>query len=95
MTSDSSESDFTLGIGEDIITTSIDGKSSMEGGTSLATPYVAGYAAYLLTLDSSLTPAAVDSTIKSKALKNVLSGVRKFTNFSTVVDIIQDSHSSQ
>ena len=46
----------------------------------MATPHVAGYAALLLTLDSSLTPATVDSTIKSKALKNVLSDIRKFTN---------------
>jgi len=95
MTFTSPESRFTWGIGEDIITTSMDGKSSMEGGTSLATPFVAGYAAYLLTLDSSLTPATVDSTIKSKALKNVLSGVREFTDFSMTIGITRDSYSSQ
>ena len=44
----------------------------------MATPHVAGFAAYLLGLDSSLTPASVDSTIKSKALTGVLSGVRKY-----------------
>ena len=44
----------------------------------MATPHVAGYAAYLLGLDSSLTPASVDSTIKSKALTSVLTGIRKY-----------------
>ena len=44
----------------------------------MATPHVAGLAAYLLTLDSSLTAAAVDSTIKSRALNNVISGIREF-----------------
>jgi subtilisin family serine protease len=43
----------------------------------MAAPHVAGYAAYLLTLDSSLTPDAVRSTINSNALTNVLSGIRK------------------
>ena len=43
----------------------------------MATPHVAGFAAYLLGLDSSLTPASVDSTIKSKALTGVLTGIRK------------------
>ena len=43
----------------------------------MATPHVAGYAAYLLGLDSSLTPASVDTAIKSKALNGVLTGIRK------------------
>lgn len=46
----------------------------------MATPHVAGFVAYLLTLDSSLTPAAIDSTVKSKALKNVLSDIREFAD---------------
>ena len=44
----------------------------------MATPHVAGFAAYLLGLDSSLTPASVDSTIKSNALAGVLTGIRKY-----------------
>jgi len=44
----------------------------------MATPHVAGFAAYLLGLDSSLTPASIDSTIKSNALTGVLSGIRKY-----------------
>jgi len=75
---DSSENRLTWGIGDDIISTWNDGKTQSEGGTSMAAPHVAGYVAYLLTLDSSLTPAAVDSTIKLKALKNALTDIRKF-----------------
>ena len=77
--------------GDDIISTWNDGKTYSDGGTSMATPHVAGYAAYLLTLDSSLTPAAIDSTIKSKALKNVLSDIREFTNFLMTIDVRRDS----
>ena len=44
----------------------------------MATPHVAGFAAYLLGLDSSLTPSSISSTIKSKALRGVLSGIRKY-----------------
>jgi len=50
----------------------------MLSGTSMAASHVAGYAAYLLTLDSALTPATVLATIKSQALKNTLTGIRKF-----------------
>lgn len=56
----------------------------------MATPHVSGYVAYLLTLDSSLTPAAIDSTIKSKALKGVLSDIRE-SNFSTTTGVTRDS----
>lgn len=57
----------------------------------MATPHVSGYAAYLLTLDSSLTPAAVGSTIKSQSLKNALSGIRKFINLSTSTSVTGNS----
>ena len=57
----------------------------------MATPHVSGYAACLLTIDSSLTPAAIDSTIKSKALKNVLSNIREFTDLSMTIDVTRDS----
>jgi len=53
----------------------------------MATPHVSGYAAYLLTLDSSLTPSTIDSTIKSKSLKDVLSNIRKFSNSSTIIGV--------
>jgi len=80
MAFDSSEGDLTCEIGVEVISTWKDGKTHVLDGTSMATPHVAGYAAYLLTLDSSLTPAAIDSTIKSKSLKGILTNIRKFTN---------------
>ena len=44
----------------------------------MAAPHVAGFAAYLLGLDSSLTPSSVDFTIKSHALNGVLTDVREY-----------------
>jgi len=44
----------------------------------MATPHVSGVAAYFLGTDSSLTPAIIQSIIKLLALKNVLSGIRKY-----------------
>ena len=61
----------------------------------MATPHVSGYAACLLTLDSSLTPATIDSTIKLNSLKNVLSGIRKFSNFSTNISATRLPYSSR
>jgi len=63
----------------------------MLNGSSMAAPHVAGYAAYLLTLDSSLTPATVDSTIKSNSLKNALGNIRKSANFSPTISVTRDS----
>jgi hypothetical protein len=57
----------------------------------MAAPHVAGFAAYLLTLDSSLTPSSVSSTIMSQALYNVLSGIRKFTDRSTFLRVTRGS----
>ena len=64
--------------GLNVISTWNDGKTNMISGTSMATPHVAGFAAYLLGLDSSLTPAQVAKLIDTKSLKNVLGGVREF-----------------
>ena len=44
----------------------------------MACPHVAGFAAYLLGLDSSLTPAKIAAIINDKALDGVISGVREF-----------------
>ena len=57
----------------------------------MATPHVAGFAAYLLTLDSTLNPATIDSTIKSNSLKDVLTGIRKSASFSTTISVTGDS----
>ena len=91
MTFANSESHLTCAIGLNVISTWNDGNTNTISGTSMATPHVAGYAAYLLTLDSSLTPDTVDSTIKSGSLNGVLSSVRKSANFSTIVSATRDS----
>jgi len=57
----------------------------------MATPHVAGYAAYLLTLDSSLTPATVDSTIKSNSLKDALRNLRESADSSSAISVTRDS----
>jgi cerevisin len=44
----------------------------------MSTPHVAGLVAYLLGLDSTLSPAEVETTIKARALTNVLTGVREY-----------------
>ena len=87
----SSEIRLTCVPGKDIISTSNDGLNATHDGTSAATPIVAGYAAYLLTLDSSLTPDTVDATIKSNSLKDVITGIRTSTNLSEAVSVTRDS----
>ena len=64
--------------GLNVVSTFNDGSTKVLSGTSMATPHVAGLVAYLLGLDSSLSPANVDTTIKSQALDNVLTGVREY-----------------
>lgn len=49
-------------------------KTRMISGTSMATPQVAGLAAYLLSKDTSMTPAALVEKIKSLATQNVITG---------------------
>ncbi|KAF9641933.1 subtilisin-like protein [Thelephora ganbajun] len=61
--------------GVNVISTWNNGGTNTISGTSMATPHVSGFSAYLLGLDSTLTPASVKSTIQSKALNGVLSGV--------------------
>ncbi|KAF9645204.1 subtilisin-like protein [Thelephora ganbajun] len=63
------------GPGVNVISTWNDGGINTLSGTSMSTPHVSGFSSYLLGLDSTLTPAAVKSTIQSKALNGVLSGI--------------------
>ena len=63
--------------GLNVISTWKDGGTRMISGTSMATPHVAGFAAYLLGIDSALTPAQIAKIIDTKSLKNVLSDVRE------------------
>lgn len=66
--------------GENIISTWIDGETETSSGTSMAASHVAGYAAYLLGMDSSLTPAGIASTIGGGALSDALGKIREFPN---------------
>ncbi|KAF9647222.1 serine protease [Thelephora ganbajun] len=66
--------------GLNVISTFNDGSTKILSGTSMATPHVSGLVAYLLGLDSSLTPTGVETTIKNQALNNVLSGVPQGTH---------------
>jgi len=91
MTFGSSEIHLIYAIGQDILSAWNDGNTKSESGTSMATPHVAGFVAYLLTLDSTLTPATVDSTIKSTSLKDVLTNIRKSANFSKSIGVARDS----
>jgi len=64
--------------GFNVISTWNNGGTNILSGTSMATPHVAGFAAYLLGLDSTLTPAQIAQLIDDKSLKNALGGVREF-----------------
>lgn len=65
--------------GTNITSTWIGGQTALASGTSMATPHVSGFAAYLLSMDSSLTAANVASSISNKALSGALGGIREFT----------------
>lgn len=64
--------------GTNIISTWKDGKTKTLSGTSQSTPHVAGYAACLLAIDSSLTPAQIAKIIDDNALKSALRNLREF-----------------
>ena len=74
-------------LGEDIISTWIEDGVKSISGTSAAAPYVAGYVAYILHGDSSLSPANIATIIALTSFKNVLSGIRTFINGSTFISI--------
>ena len=64
--------------GLNVTSTRTGGGTYTDSGTSMACPHVAGFAAYLLGLDNTLTPAQIARIINEKALDGVLSGVREF-----------------
>ncbi|KAF9649577.1 subtilisin-like protein, partial [Thelephora ganbajun] len=69
--------------GVNVISTWNDYRIKTLSGTSVATPYVVGFSAYLLGMYPYMIPSSVKSAIQSMALNGVLSGVRKFINPST------------
>ena len=64
--------------GTNVTSTWNDGESSVLSGTSMATPHVSGYVAYLLSIDGSLSPANVASVIDEGALSGVLGQIREY-----------------
>ena len=64
--------------GVNIISTRTGGETEIRKGTSMACPHVAGFAAYLLGLDKSLTPIKIAAIINEKALDGILKRVREF-----------------
>jgi len=67
--------------GVDITSTSTDGQSKVSSGTSMATPHVSGQTAYLLSIDSSLTPTNVAFALFRSALSGVLKNIREFFTY--------------
>lgn len=65
--------------GTDITSTWIGGRTNTISGTSMASPHIAGLAAYLLALRGSQSPAALCSYIASTATKGSLTSVRSGT----------------
>ena len=63
--------------GLNVTSTRTGGGTYTDSGTSMACPHVAGFAAYLLGIDSTLTPTKIAEIIKDRALNNAISGVRE------------------
>ncbi|KAG9203157.1 subtilisin-like serine protease [Epicoccum nigrum] len=61
--------------GVSILSTWNNGGTNTISGTSMATPHVAGLAAYILAFEGKMTPAALSSRLQALALKNKITGV--------------------
>ncbi|UPX16291.1 uncharacterized protein EKO05_0006700 [Ascochyta rabiei] len=72
-----------------ILSTSNTGGTQVKSGTSMATPHVAGLAAYLLSLEGKMTPSALAARIQALSQKNKIIGVPSGTNNYLISNIIQ------
>jgi subtilisin family serine protease len=69
-----------LAPGVSIISTSNTGGTQIKSGTSMATPHVAGLAAYLLSLEGKKSPSDLAARIAALAQKNRITGVPSGTS---------------
>ncbi|KAH7083070.1 subtilisin-like protease [Paraphoma chrysanthemicola] len=65
--------------GVSILSTWLNGGTNSISGTSMATPHVAGLAAYILSLEGKVTPAALSSRLTTLSTKNKITGLRSGT----------------
>ncbi|OAL06384.1 subtilisin-like protease [Phaeosphaeriaceae sp. SRC1lsM3a] len=65
--------------GVSILSTWIGGSTNTISGTSMATPHIAGLAAYILSLEGKKTPAALSSRLTALATQNKITGLKGST----------------
>ncbi|KAL6712150.1 hypothetical protein ACN47E_000027 [Coniothyrium glycines] len=68
-----------LAPGVSILSTWLNGGTNTISGTSMASPHVAGLAAYLLSFEGKQTPAALSSRITALSLRNKITGLPSST----------------
>jgi subtilisin family serine protease len=65
--------------GVSILSTWNNGGTNSISGTSMATPHIAGLAAYILSLEGKKTPAALSSRLTELSTKNKITGLKGST----------------
>jgi subtilisin family serine protease len=68
-----------LAPGVSILSTWINGGTNTISGTSMATPHVAGLAAYILALEGKKTPSVLSSRLQTLATKDKITGLKGST----------------
>jgi subtilisin family serine protease len=68
-----------LAPGVSILSTWLNGGTNTISGTSMATPHVAGLAAYILSLEGKKTPAALSTRLQTLSTKDKITGLKGST----------------